>query len=902
MTYFITIEELKQTTFNTNLDNEYIAPALEEAQSIYLREIIGDLLYNAITNKIDSETLSGKYLTLVNQYIKPYLTYKVQSVIVIPLNNKTRNAGVIQQYDQGFNTCTMKDTAYLADYYNSRAEFYANRLTTYLQKNSVDFPEYGYSDDNITQPTETQNVTTIYLGGGRKKCGCSTPSSGGGSSSVDWDDIRNKPDFATVATSGDYEDLENRPNIPTVNNATLTIKQGGTTKGTFTANAGTDVEINLESGGSGSTDWSDITNKPDFAPVAESGSYTDLSNRPDLNDYVDVATYNQKMNDVDNALENRVTYGVYTPKIEAIDNALNDKVDTVALCTINNERLDTRENFELVRTDSIATLTIKQGGTTKGTFTPNSGTDVEINLESGGGSGSTDWNDITNKPDFATVATSGSYEDLTNKPTIPTKTSELINDSGFTTFSGSYNDLRDIPNYFSYIQENSSHNGVTLNGETQFGEITADIAAGIQCNFKVDKSVSTRLYTDYIITGENTSGRNELVVSGDDGRNVYGKIAKDGIYEGNSKLSDKYLQIANLPTNVSAFANDAGYLTQHQSLAGYATENWVQQQGYSTFSGSYNDLSDKPTIPTKTSELANDSGFTTFDGDYNSLTNKPTIPAAQVQADWQQNDSTQPDYIKNRPSMPSAQIQSDWNQTNTSEVDYIKNKPTIPVVPTNVSAFTNDAGYTTFDGDYNSLTNKPTIPAAQVQTDWNANSGMGQILNKPTLATVATSGDYDDLQNKPTIPAAPVQSDWNETNTSSLAYIANKPTIPASPVQSDWNESDTSSLAYIANKPTIPAAQVNSDWNAVSGVAQILNKPTIPTKTSELTNDSGFTTFDGDYNSLTNKPTIPAAQVQTDWNANSGMGQLLNKPSMTTETWTFTLSDNTTVTKTVWLQ
>jgi hypothetical protein len=35
----------------------------------------------------------------------------------------------------------------------------------------------------------------------------------------------------------------------------------------------------------------------------------------------------------------------------------------------------------------------------------------------------------------------------------------------------------------------------------------------------------------------------------------------------------------------------------------------------------------------------------------------------------------------------------------------------------------------------------------------------------------------------------------------------------------------------------IPAAQVNSDWNATSGVAEILNKPTIPTNTSDLTND-----------------------------------------------------------------
>ena len=38
-------------------------------------------------------------------------------------------------------------------------------------------------------------------------------------------------------------------------------------------------------------------------------------------------------------------------------------------------------------------------------------------------------------------------------------------------------------------------------------------------------------------------------------------------------------------------------------------------------------------------------------------------------------------------------VQSDWNQSNSSADDFIKNKPTIPTVPTNVSAFTNDAGY-----------------------------------------------------------------------------------------------------------------------------------------------------------------------------------------------------------------
>ena len=40
---------------------------------------------------------------------------------------------------------------------------------------------------------------------------------------------------------------------------------------------------------------------------------------------------------------------------------------------------------------------------------------------------------------------------------------------------------------------------------------------------------------------------------------------------------------------------------------------------------------------------------------------------------------------------------------------------------------------TPFDGDYNTLLNKPTIPAAQINSDWNASSGVAVILNKPTV-------------------------------------------------------------------------------------------------------------------------------------------------------------------------
>ena len=121
-------------------------------------------------------------------------------------------------------------------------------------------------------------------------------------------------------------------------------------------------------------------------------------------------------------------------------------------------------------------------------------------------------------------------------------------------------------------------------------------------------------------------------------------------------------------------------------------------------------------------------------------------------------------------------------------------------------------------GSYTDLTNKPTIPAAQVNSDWDAVSGVAQILNKPTLATVATSGSYSDLSGTPSLAAVATSGSYND----------------------------------LSNKPTIPAAQVNSDWDAVSGVAQILNKPSLATVATS-----------GSYSDLTNKPTIPTVNNAT---------------------------------------
>ena len=54
-----------------------------------------------------------------------------------------------------------------------------------------------------------------------------------------------KGKLSTVAVSGSYNDLSNKPTIPTVGNGTVTIKQAGTNKGTFTMNQSGNTTIEL---------------------------------------------------------------------------------------------------------------------------------------------------------------------------------------------------------------------------------------------------------------------------------------------------------------------------------------------------------------------------------------------------------------------------------------------------------------------------------------------------------------------------------------------------------------------------------------------------------------------------------------------------------------------------------
>ena len=165
MERLISVEELKQDGFiNQNLENEYLYSAIDEAQDIFLREIIGDSLYETLQNKLSEANIDGVYQTLLDSYVKIYLKYKVLSLLCVPLTFKIRNIGIAQQFSNEVNTTSLEDTKYIQNYYEGKADFYANRLTKFLQNNKGNIPEYKCSCNDITEPNDNHPICSIYLG------------------------------------------------------------------------------------------------------------------------------------------------------------------------------------------------------------------------------------------------------------------------------------------------------------------------------------------------------------------------------------------------------------------------------------------------------------------------------------------------------------------------------------------------------------------------------------------------------------------------------------------------------------------------------------------------------------------------------------------------------------------
>lgn len=199
------------------------------------------------------------------------------------------------------------------------------------------------------------------------------------------------------------------------------------------------------------------------------------------------------------------------------------------------------------------------------------------------------------------------------------------------------------------------------------------------------------------------------------------------------------------------------------------------------------------TIPSKTSDLTNDSGFITG---------------------YTETDPTVPSWAK-QPTKPSYTAE---------EVGAL---PSSTTIPSKTSDLTNDSGFITGYTETD-----PTVPAWAKQP------------NKPTYTVSEISGLTDALDSKSNTGHTHDQySLTGHTHTAQeVGALPSSTTIPSK--TSDLTNDSGFITGYTETDPTVPtwAKQPNKPTYTASEVGALPSSTTIPTKTSDLTNDSGFIT------------------------------------------------------------
>ena len=369
---------------------------------------------------------------------------------------------------------------------------------------------------------------------------------------------------------------------------------------------------------------------------------------------------------------------------------------------------------------------------------------------------SVDTNVIATKSDISSMVTTtqlnDALDDYALKTEIPTDVSQLYNDAGYATET--------------WVQ----NQGYATSSEVPTNYVTTDTEQTIT----KPKTITSRL-TVGSETGNNifidaNYGKGQLInIYNNELGYEFGIMIDNGTIQGNNGAyftyeDDKGLREYRLPYQEREGRTTCTLATNLDipSLDGYATQTWVENQGYSKFSGSYNDLTDtpdlsiyaqssnlstvattgsyndltdKPTIPTKTSELTNDSGFIT-NVTWNDITNKPTF--ATVATSGSYNDLSDKPYIF--PSSRIVDIDSNQNITGIKTFEgLIKLKDITGAQKTSILPDIFDYTVT------NPVTNEKSRTKFKLPTSKTAGTEQ-----EPTQYTLATTDDIPTVNN-PTI-------------------------------------------------------------------------------------------------------------------------------------------------------
>lgn len=146
---FIKRQDLvKNTALSGNVDTDKFIHFIKLAQEIHVRNYLGTDLYDKISADIIADTLTGDYLSLVNDYIQDMLIHYAMAEYLPFAAYSISNGGIHKHTSESSQLADKAEIDQLIAKERDYADYYTNRFLDYMNYHaSSKFPEY-YSNTN----------------------------------------------------------------------------------------------------------------------------------------------------------------------------------------------------------------------------------------------------------------------------------------------------------------------------------------------------------------------------------------------------------------------------------------------------------------------------------------------------------------------------------------------------------------------------------------------------------------------------------------------------------------------------------------------------------------------------------------------------------------------------------
>lgn len=162
---FITRTDLaKNTILNGNVDTDKFIQFIKIAQQMHIQNYLGTQLYNKIEQDVIDGTLSGDYLTLVQDYVQPMLIHFAMVDYLPFASYEVKNGGLFKHRTETSDSVTKDEVDFLTQKHRNFADFYTRRFIDYMAFNSQSmFPEYWNNVNSDMYPDREANFVGWVL-------------------------------------------------------------------------------------------------------------------------------------------------------------------------------------------------------------------------------------------------------------------------------------------------------------------------------------------------------------------------------------------------------------------------------------------------------------------------------------------------------------------------------------------------------------------------------------------------------------------------------------------------------------------------------------------------------------------------------------------------------------------